>query len=324
MNLSYRLRPWRAGAALLLALAAGAAHADFPEHPVRLVVPFAPGGAVDGAARPTATEMAKTLGQAMVIDNRPGSGGTIGIQLVEKGVADGYTLLLGNIALASAPALYPQSGINPKDFAPIALVGSTPYILVVKNDFPAKTVAELLKELKSHPGKYNYASAGAGSAIHLAGELFKSKAGVEMVHVPYKGAGPAMAALLGGEVEMMFSSFMEAKPMITAGKVRALAVTSSARSPLMPDLPTIAESGLPGYEVTGWYGVYAPAKTPPAALEKLRTAATQALHSESMRQQLARYEMIPAKGGAKEAGDMLDSEVERWSAVIRQAHISIQ
>lgn len=325
MNTPHRLRHcWRAGTALLLALAATAAHAEFPERPVRLVVPFAPGGAVDGAARPTATEMAKTLGQAMVIDNKPGSGGTIGIQLVARGATDGYTLLLGNIALASAPALYPQSGINPKDFAPIALIGTTPYVLAVKNDFPAKTVADLVKAAKAQPGKYNYASAGAGSAIHLAGELFKSKAGVDIVHVPYKGAGPAMAALLGGEVEIMFSSLMEAKPMIQAGKVRALAVSSSTRSPLMPEVPTVAESGLPGYEVTGWYGVYAPAKTPPAALEKLRTAATQALHSDSMRQQLARYEMVPAAGGAKEAGDMLDTEVERWSTVIKQARISIQ
>ncbi|MES2185219.1 MAG: tripartite tricarboxylate transporter substrate binding protein [Pseudomonadota bacterium] len=322
------LAPWlRAGAlAALAALAMGAslAHADFPDHAVRLVVPFTPGGAVDGAARPTAVEMGKTLGQPLVIDNRPGSGGTIGIQAVAHAAPDGYTLLLGNIALASAPALYPASGINPKDFAPVALIGKTPYILAVKQDFAAKSVAELVALAKANPGKYNYASAGAGSAIHMAGEMFKSKAGIDVVHIPYKGAAPAMAALLAGDVEMVFGSLMEMKPMIQAGKVRALGVTSSTRSALVPTIPTLAESGVPGYAVTGWYGLYAPVKTPPAVLQKLQTAAVAALHSEAMRQQLARYEMEPAGGGPKEAAEMLDSEVERWTAVIRQAHITIQ
>lgn len=324
MDFPARLRRWPTAFALALGLAAGAARADFPDHPVHLVVPFAPGGAVDGAARLAANEISKTLGESIVVDNRPGSGGVIGIQAAARATPDGYTLLLGNVALASAPALYPSSGIDPGDFTPVALVGTTPYVLVVRNDFPGKTLAQLLAQAKAHPGQFNYASAGSGSAIHLAGELFKSKAGVDIVHVPYKGAGPAMTALLGGEVQMMFSSLGEAKPMIQAGRIRALAVTSSTRSPLMPELPTLAEAGVPGYEVTGWYGVYAPRKTPADVLQKLRAAATQALHSVSMREQLAHYEMLPAAGGAKEAGDMLDGEVKRWSAVIRAGHITIQ
>lgn len=315
---------FRAMCCMVLAAASVAAHAEFPERAVRLIVPFAPGGAVDGAARPTAVEMGKALGQPLVIDNRPGSGGTIGIMGAARSAPDGYTLLLGNIALASAPALYPQSGIDAKAFLPVALIGTTPYVLAVKPALPVKSVAELVALAKANPGKYNYASAGAGSAIHLAGEMFKSKAGVDIVHVPYKGAGPAMSALLGGEVEMMFGSLMEMKPMIQSGKVKALAVTSLARSALMPDLPTLSESGVPGYSVTGWYGLYAPAKVPPEILKKLQAAAATAMHSDAMRQQLARYGMEPAGGGAKEAGDMLDAEVDRWSAIIRQAGISVQ
>ena len=317
--------PWRRAASVLAMMAcAPLAHADYPDHPVRLIVPFAPGGAVDGAARPTSVELAKTLGQPVVIDNRPGSGGTIGISLASHAPADGYNLLLGNIALAAAPALYPKSGIGAADFAPVALIGSTPYILAVRPDFPAKSLAELVALAKANPGKYNYGSAGAGSAIHLAGEMFKSKAGVDIVHVPYRGAGPAMAALLGGEVQMMFGSLMEMKPQLQAGKLRPLAVTSASRSALAPGVPTFIESGVKDFQVTGWYGVYAPAKVPADVLAKLRTAAVAALHSESMRQQLAHYEMEPATGGAREAGEMLQNETERWAEVIRQAGITVQ
>jgi tripartite-type tricarboxylate transporter receptor subunit TctC len=316
-----RARTW---AGLAFALGAAAAQADFPDHPIKLIVPFAPGGAVDGAARPASIELGKAIGQAIVIDNRPGSGGTIGITAAARAEPDGYTLLLGNIALASAPALYPKSGIDPKAFAPIGLIGKSPYILAVKPGFPARSVAELVALAKASPGKYNYASAGAGSAIHLAGEMFKSMAGIDVVHVPYKGAGPAMSALLGGEVEMMFGSLMEMKPMIQAGRLRALAVTSATRSALMPGLPTLAAEGVPGYEVTGWYGLYAPNKVAPEVLKRLQTAAATALHSNAMRQQLAAYEMEPAAGDAAEAGEMLATETERWSAIIRKAGINAQ
>ncbi len=298
-----------------------AALAEYPDRPLKLVVPFAPGGAVDGAARPTAVELGKALGQTVSVENRPGSGGVIGIQSAQRAAPDGYTLLLGNIALASAPALYPKAGVETADFAPVALIGTTPYVLVVRADSPFKTVAELVGKAKGDPGKMNYSSAGAGSAIHLAGELFKAKSGIDVLHVPYKGAAPAMTALLAGEVQLMFSSMMEARPMIDSGRVRALAVTSKQRNAVFPNLPTMTESGVRGYEVTGWYGLYAPAKTPADVLRRLQAAASVGLRSESMKQALARYGMEPATGGAAEAQDMLQAEHQRWTEVIKSANI---
>jgi len=304
-----------------LGLSATSAQAQFPEHPLRLVVPFAPGGAVDGAARPTSIELTKALGQSVVVDNHPGAGGTIGIQYAAHAAPDGYTLLLGNIALASAPALYPDAGVNPKDFAPVALIGTTPYVLLVRADSPMKTVSDLIGNAKAHPGKMNYSSAGTGSAIHLTGELFKSKAGISVVHVPYKGAAPALTALLGGDVDMMFSSAMEAAPMVKAGKVRALAVTSAKRSAQLPDIPTLDESGIKGSNVTGWYGVYVNAAVPAGVLKTLQAKAMIGLRSDSMRKQLAKYGLEPATGDAGEAQAMLTGETQRWTDVIHSADI---
>jgi tripartite-type tricarboxylate transporter receptor subunit TctC len=310
-----------ASACCAMALASVQAQAEFPDHALRLIVPFAPGGAVDGAARPASLEMGKALGQSVVVENRPGAGGTIGIQAAAHAPADGYTLLLGNIALASAPALYPQAGVNPKDFAPVGLVGTTPYLLLVRADSPIKSVEEVIQNAKAHPGKLNYSSAGPGSAIHLAGELFKSKAGINIVHVPYKGASPAMTALLGGDVELMFSSTMEAAPMLQAGKVRALAVTDSKRWSQLPQVPTLAEAGLPGCEVTGWYGVYVSAAVPADVLKTLQTKGLAGLRSDGMRKQLANYGLEAAHGDAAEAQAMLNAETERWSDVIHKADI---
>lgn len=307
-----------------LAACLSAAHADFPERPIRLVVPFTPSGAVDGIARLTAIEFGKALGQTVIVENKPGSGGTIGINFAGAAAADGYTMLLGNIALAAAPALYPKSGINPQQFAPVALIGRSAYILAVKNDFPATTVAELVALAKANPGKYNYASAGAGSAIHLAAELFKSKAAIDVVHVPYKGAGPALNALMAGEVEMMFGSVSEMKSQIAGKRFRVLAVTSSKRMQALPQLPTLAEGGIRDYEVAGWYGLYVPAKTPPEVLKKLQTAAAVAFKTVAMQQRLATYEMEPATGGAVEAGEVLESETKRWSEIIRNAGIKVE
>jgi tripartite-type tricarboxylate transporter receptor subunit TctC len=306
---------------LSLALAATAARAEFPDHALRLVVPFAPGGAVDGAARPASIELSKALGQSVVVDNHPGAGGTIGIQYAAHAAPDGYTLLLGNIALASAPALYPAAGVNPKDFAPIALIGTTPYILLVRADSPMKTVADLIGNARAHPGKMNYSSAGTGSAIHLAGELFKSKAGISVVHVPYKGAAPALTALLSSDVDMMFSSAMEAAPMVKAGKVRALAVTSAKRSTQLPDIPTLAEAGINGSDVTGWYGAYVNAAVPADVLKTLQAKALAGLRSDAMRKQLANYGLEPATGDAAEAQTMLTGETQRWTDVIHSADI---
>jgi tripartite-type tricarboxylate transporter receptor subunit TctC len=312
----------RGGAlAALSLLVAAAAWADFPDHALRLVVPFAPGGAVDGAARPAAQELSKALGQSVVVDNRPGSGGVVGIRAAKDAPADGYTLLLGNLALASAPALYPKSGVDARDFAPIALIGSAPYALIVRADSPLRSVADLLARAKAQPGKLTYASAGPGSALHLAGELFKNKAKIDLLHVPYKGAAPAMTALLGGDVDLTFSSLSEVQPMLQAGKVRALAVTSAQRDAKLPQVPTLREAGVPDYQVTGWYGLYVRTGTPADVLAKLQAAAQASLHTDAVRQQLQRNGLDPAQGDAREAQDMLEGESQRWGAVIRGANI---
>jgi tripartite-type tricarboxylate transporter receptor subunit TctC len=295
--------------------------AAYPDHPIKLIVPFAPAGAVDGIARLFSTDFGKNLGQTVVVENRPGSGGTIGISSVIKSQPDGYTLLLGNIATASAPAMYPKSSIDLKQLQPITLIGRSSYVLVVKNDFAAQNVPELIALLKANPGKYNYSSAGAGSAIHLAAELFKNKAGVDIVHVPYKGAGPAMNALMAGDVEMMFGSVAELKSQIQAKRFRAIGVTTATRSSALPEVPTMIEGGVKDYDVAGWYGIYAPVNLPNDVTIKLKKAAELTLASDGIKQLLKRYAMDPVQGGSKEAGDMLDAEAKRWSEVIIKANI---
>lgn len=298
--------------------------ADYPDHPIRLIVPFAPAGTVDGIARLFANEFSKYVGQTVLVENKAGSGGVLGIVAASNAPADGYTLLLGNIATASSVALYPKAGINLKLLDPITLIGRSAYVLVVRNDFPAKNLSELIALLKANPGKYNYASAGAGSAIHLAAELFKSKALVDILHVPYKGAGPALNALYSADVEMMFGSVSELKPQIITKKMRPIAVTSLSRSSALPDVPSFAESGIKDYDVPGWYGVYVPVRTPVEVLKRLREAADATLKSQGLQQLLKRYEMEPVLGGSKEAGDLLETEARRWSEVVNKANITAE
>jgi hypothetical protein len=298
--------------------------ADYPDHPIRLIVPFAPAGTVDGIARLFANEFSKHVGQTVLVENKAGSGGVLGIVAASNAPADGYTLLLGNIATASSVALYPKAGINLKLLDPITLIGRSAYVLVVRNDFPAKNLNELIALLKAHPGKYNYASAGAGSAIHLAAELFKSKALVDILHVPYKGAGPALNALYSADVEMMFGSVSELKPQIITKKMRPIAVTSLSRSSALPDVPSFAESGIKDYDVPGWYGVYVPVRTPVEVLKRLREAADATLKSQGLQQLLKRYEMEPVLGGPREAGDLLETEARRWSEVVNKANITAE
>jgi len=308
--------------ALFVCAFAQQAFAQYPDRPVKLIVPFAPAGTVDGVARLFANEYAKFLGQTVVVDNKAGSGGAVGILASINSPADGYTLLLGNIATASAPALYPKMGINLKLLDPVTLIGRSAYVLVVRNDFAPKNLNELIATLKANPGKFNYASAGSGSAIHLAAELFKGRASVDMLHVPYKGAGPALNALYSGDVEMMFGSVSELKPQLQTKKIRALGVTSTSRSVALPEVPSFSEAGIKDYDVPGWYGVFVPVRTPPEVLKKLREAADATLKSAGLQQLLKRYEMEPVTGGAKEAGDLLDLEAKRWSEVIAKANIT--
>jgi tripartite-type tricarboxylate transporter receptor subunit TctC len=300
------------------------AKADFPDHPVKLVVPFTPAGAVDGIARLFSADFGKNLGQPVLVENKPGSGGTIGITAVTSAAPDGYTLLLGNIATASAPALYPKAGVNTKLLDPVILIGRSAYVLAVRNDFPVKSLSELIALAKSRPGKYNYASAGSGSAIHLAAELFKAKAGVDIVHVPYKGAGPAVNALLAGDVELMFGSISELRQQFQVGRLRALGVTSIARSSALSDVPSISELGLKDYDVTGWYGIYAPKNIPQDILKKLQSIAQITLSSPNVQLLLKQYEMEPSKGTPSEASEILEGEVKRWSEVIHRANIIVE
>jgi tripartite-type tricarboxylate transporter receptor subunit TctC len=295
--------------------------AEYPDHPIRLIVPFAPAGAVDGIARLFSIEYSKSLGQPVVVENKPGSGGAIGMLAVANAPADGYTLLLGNIATAAAPALYPKSGANAKQFEGITLIGRSAYVLVVKQDFSAKNIAELINLLKLNPGKFNYSSAGSGSAIHLAAESFKNRATVDVVHVPYKGAGPALNALMAGDVEMMFGSISEMRPQIQSKRIRALALTSVSRNSSMPEVPTLNESGLKDFEVAGWYGVFAQIGTPVDTMKKLQLAADQTMRSGNMLEMLKHYDMQAASFSGKEASEVLESETKRWTDIIRKANI---
>src|SRR6266850_4195487 len=251
-------------AALLCACMAQAAAQDYPRKPVRLIVPFAPGGGNDTVARTIAQQMSASLGQQIVIDNRSGAGGVVGAELAAKAPPDGYTLFLGGVgSLAVNPNLHARLPYDPlKDFAPITLIASAPSVLVVHPSVPARTIAQFTALAKANPGKLNYASNGNGSSAQLAAVMYESMAGVAMVHVPYKGLAPALVDLLSGEVQAMFSSLVAIVPHIRAGRLRALAVTGRRRTPLLAEVPTLAESGLPGYEAGSWYGILAPAGTP--------------------------------------------------------------
>src|SRR5438552_13835540 len=253
-------------AALRTVCVSGASAQTYPTRPIRLVVPFPAGGTTDILAREVGQRLSMTLGQPVVIDNRPGAAGNIGADLVAKSAPDGYTLLMGTVGThainASLYAKMPYDHV--KDFAPIILVAGVPNVLVVNPSLPVNSVQELIAYAKANPGKLNFASSGPGTSIHLSGELFKVMAGVQMTHVPYKGSAPALQDLLGGQVQLMFDNLPPSLPHIKAGKLRALAVTSVARSPALPDVPTIAESGLPGFEASSWFGILVPAGTPSA------------------------------------------------------------
>ena len=298
------------------------AHAAYPERPVRLIVPFAAGGAVDSVARVLGKALSANLGGSIVIDNRGGAGGVIGMEAVAHAAADGYTLLLSHSGFAAMPGLYRDLPFDPvRDFAGVVTAASGAYVLAVNSAEPFTSVADLIAYAKANPGRLTYGSAGAGSIIHLAGEFFKRTAAVELVHVPYKGAAPAITDLVGGQIRMMFAPAVNALPLAASGKLRALAVTSAKRSRLAPDLPTIAESGLPGFEVTGWYGLAAPAATAPAAVARLNAETNRALASADTVEQLRQQGLEPVGDTPEQASAWIRSEVAQWTKVIRDAGI---
>jgi tripartite-type tricarboxylate transporter receptor subunit TctC len=298
---------------------------DYPTRSITLVVPYAAGGGNDAMARIVADHMSRTLGQQIVIENRGGAGGTIATRAVAKAAPDGYTLVLGGTGtLAVNPTLYSNVGYDPrKDFAPVGLIATSALVLLVHPSVEATSVPELIGIAKKEPGKLNYASAGPGSGIHLAAELFASMAGVKLTHVPYKGSGPALNDLLGGHVQIYFSSLPQAVDLRAEGKVRALAVTGPQRSHVFPDLPTVAEAALPGYEAVLHYGIAAPTGTPRAVVEKLNGALRAALAAEETKAVLIATGADPMPSTPEEYAVDIDREETRWSRIVRQIGVKV-
>jgi tripartite-type tricarboxylate transporter receptor subunit TctC len=311
-----------AAGALLAAFATlSYAQAPYPTKPIRIVVPFPAGGATDILARAAAQRLTEAWGQSVVVDNRPGAGGNIGAELVAKSAPDGYTLLMGTVGThainASLYAKMPYDHV--KDFAPVILVAGVPNVLVVNPAVPANSVQELIAYAKANPGKLNFASSGAGTSIHLSGELFKVMAGVQMMHVPYKGSAPALQDLIGGQVQLMFDNLPPSLPQIKAGKLRALGVTSASRASALPDTPTIAESGLTGFEASSWFGLLAPAGTPPAVIGRLNGEIATWLGTPEAKEKLLALGANAAGGTPEDFAKHIAAETAKWAKVVKES-----
>ena len=300
--------------------------AAFPDKPLRMIVPFPAGGAADFMARGMALRLAVELGQPVIIDNRGGAGGAPAAEAVARAVPDGYTLLFGTMGTQVInPALYPKLRYDPsKDFAPISLTHITPRVLVVRAALPVKSIAELSALAKKQPGLLTYSSAGSGSSSHLSGALFESLAKVDLVHVPYKGSAPALMDLLAGRIDMSFDSYTVYEEHIKSGKVRALGVTSKVRMGILPQVPTIAESGLQDYDVSNWLGLLAPAGTPPATIARLDGAIKLMLAKASVQESLIAQGATVVPGSAEELGAFMANEVRKWSAIALSSGASVQ
>ena len=293
----------------------------YPAKPVRFIVGFTPGGGSDMVARLLGQKLGEAWGQPVVVDNRPGAGGNLANELVVKSAADAYTVLIASSSFTIQPALYANLSYRPvADFAPVVLASSSPYLLVVHPAVAAQSVKELIALAKAQPGKLNYASAGAGSALHLASELFKSMAGVDIVHVPYKGTN-GIPDLIAGAVQMTIAGPPQTLTHVRAGRLRALAVTSSKRAGVAPQLPTIAEAGVPGYEVEAWYGALVPAATPRARVDQLAAAINRALASGDLREKLALQGLDPRGGSPAEFATVIRDDIAKWGRVVRDAGI---
>jgi tripartite-type tricarboxylate transporter receptor subunit TctC len=301
------------------------AFALYPEKTIRIVVPFAPGGGTDVIARTLAQEMAKDLGASIIIENKPGAGTIIGTQTVATSEPDGYTLLMGTFANAVNPSLNSKLPYDPhKDFAAVALVACSFNIVVVNPASAIKSIADLIAAAKSDPSKLSYGTYGTGTSAHLAGELFKGLAKVNLTTVPYKGAAPAITDLLGGQIQVMFTTVASAASLIAARQLRALAVTSAARSPAFPELPTVAEAGVAGYAAESWYGLYAPAKTPAEIIDRLNKSAARAVQSEAFKKLGGNEGLVMVASEPAELDRYVHGEEERWRKVIRDANIRIE
>ena len=303
---------------------APAAAEDYPSRPVRLIVPFPPGGSNDVVGRIVANQLGQKLGQTIFVDNRAGAGGVVGTDLAAKSAADGYTLLVISIAHVVDPFIYKEPFDPIKDFVPVAILATGTNVLTVNPNVPVHSVKELLDLAKAKPGYLNYASAGIGSFQNLSGELFKLIAGVDIVHVPYKGGGPSMLAVIAGEAQVMFSSIVQTVPSIQSGSLRALATGGAQRSPILPDLPTIAEAGVPGYVAADWWGILAPAGTPQPIVDKLHGAIEDVLRSADTMKYLDQQGAAPLHMTSSEFGAYIAVEMAKWGPVVQKAGIKAE
>ncbi len=306
------------------ALSVGAA--EYPTKPIRLIVPFPPGGGNDILARSIGQHLSKILGQQIVVDNRGGAGGMLGAELAAKAVPDGYTIFLGSVGnLAFNPALHAKLAYDPvKDFGPVTLLATSAFILVVNPTVPAKSVKELIALAKAKPGQLNYATAGVGSSLHMTGEIFKLATGINIVPVAYKGFSPALIELMAGQVQIMFSTMPPALPQVKAGKLRALGVSGAKRTAAAPEVPTIAEAGVPGFQVLNWQGITAPTKTPQAIIQKLNSALLTTLKLPEVIESLATQGLEAAGGTPEQFGDLIKSEVAKYTKVVKEAKITVE
>jgi tripartite-type tricarboxylate transporter receptor subunit TctC len=308
--------------AVCLAAATGASADDYPTRTVRIIVSYSAGGSNDIVARAVAAELSEKLGQTFIVENHPGASGNIGADLVAKSAPDGYTLFMGAGAHALAPALFKELPYDlVRDFAPVSIAATSGYVLVVNPQVPVKSVQDLIDLAKSQPGKLNYASAGRGTPLHLAAELFKSMTGTDIVHVPYGGDTPALLDLLAGNVQLSFMSVSSTAPQIKAGKLRALAVTSEHRAAALPDLPTLQELGFKGYDISTWWGLFAPAKTPPEIVQKLSDAMREITKRPSLTEKFAPHGLDATSDSPKEFAAFVQHEVERYAKIAKIAGI---
>ena len=312
----------------LAALAGGAAAqapADYPSRPIKVIVPFAPGGATDVLARMVGQKLAESWGQQVVVENRPGAGGNIGAEAGARAAADGYTLTLAAAGfMAVNPSLYAKLPYDPvRDFAPVALLVKAPLLLVVNPAVPARNTRELVEWARANPGRLTIGNGGQGTAQHLGGELFTSVAGIRAVHLPYKGSAPATTDLLAGVFEAQFDNMVTLLPHVKSGKLRALGVSSAARVPVLPDVPTIAESALPGFETGTWYGMVAPAATPPAVLDKLNREIARIVALPDVNERMVAMGLVPAAGPRAAFGEFIRSEIAQYGKLIRSAGIKL-
>ena len=322
---TFCIRSVAALAMLVPAVCLGQGAASYPDKPIKLVVPYPPGGSTDPVARLLAQDIAPRIGQPIVVDNRPGAAGSIGTEAVARAAPDGYTILLHTSVIATDPTLKKTAAYDVKrDLAPITLAVTGPYLVVVNPSLPVKNIAELIAFAKANPGKLFYGSAGQGSSGHLIGELFKQAAGIEMTHVPYKGGGPSITGLMGNEVQLLFDTLGGSRSLAESGKLRALAVTSPARSPVMPNVPTVSESGLKDFQAVYWLGLFAPSKTPPPVVDKLYREIKQSLDNPEIKAKLLEQGNVAQALPPPEFAKVLDADIQRYKTVIETAKIQLE